>query len=258
VADPLDLDAVAASVFEQARRGVHYPPEWRGRLTTAQAYRVQLGCLARHLAGGERQAGWKVGLTNRRIQDQFGLHEPVLGFLLASGHRESGAAFRTAELIAPGFETELCVTLGATLAGPGVTREQARAAIAGAAPAFEIIENRGDFAADVSLSLADNCQQRAFVTGPTVPLPAGWRLPETRVTVRIDGTEVEQAAGDEGVCDPLAAVAWLANKLAELDRRLLAGMRVMSGSFTRQHPLRPGTRIEARFEPFGEVAASFS
>ena len=35
-----------------------------------------------------------------------------MGFLLESGHRESGAAFRHAELIAPGFENELCLDGG--------------------------------------------------------------------------------------------------------------------------------------------------
>ena len=44
------------------------------------------------------------------------------------------------------------------------------------APAFEIIEKRGDFAADLNVSLADNAQQRAYVTGATVPVPAGFDL----------------------------------------------------------------------------------
>ena len=56
---------------------------------------------------------------------------------------------------------------------------------------------------------------------------------------------------------PAASVAWLANKLGELDRALLAGMRVMSGSFTRQYPVARGDHVEARFVPFGAVWATF-
>ena len=53
-----------------------------------------------------------------------------------------------------------------------MTLAQARAAISAAAPALEIVERRGDFAADLNLALADNAQQKAFVTGtPTSPLP---------------------------------------------------------------------------------------
>jgi len=41
------------------------------------------------------------------IQAQFGMHEPVMGFLLESGHRESGVVFRHGELIEPGLQQVL-------------------------------------------------------------------------------------------------------------------------------------------------------
>jgi 2-keto-4-pentenoate hydratase len=53
----------------------------------------------------------------------------------------------------------------------------------------------------------------------------------------------------------VASIAWLANKLAEFGLRLEAGMRVMSGSFTRQYTLASGDRVESRFEPIGAVRA---
>ncbi|HSE94660.1 MAG TPA: fumarylacetoacetate hydrolase family protein [Methylomirabilota bacterium] len=252
----MDIEQIADAFWTSMARGIHYPPEWKGRLSTRDAYRVQLAILDRHLQRGERQAGWKVGLTNRAIQDQFGVHEPVMGFLLQSGHRPSDTVIRRAGLIKPGFETELCVTMGASLEGPGVSGEDVRRAIATMAPAFEIIEGRGDFTADLSLSLADNCQQKAFVTGEALALPPGWQLSGTTVEVLINGREVGRATGREDVCDPLAAVAWLANKLADFGRSLDAGMRVMSGSFIPQFPFAPGDRLEARFSPFGAVRAS--
>jgi 2-keto-4-pentenoate hydratase len=57
--------------------------------------------------------------------------------------------------------------------------------------------------------------------------------------------------------DAAAALAWLANKLGEFGWPLAAGMRVMSGSFTRQYALNRGDRVESRFAPFGPVRASF-
>lgn len=253
----LDLDQVAQSIWDSARRGIHYPPEWKGKLSTEQAYRVQLGLLARYLAGGERQAGWKVGLTAKAMQEQQGVHEPVFGFLLESGHRESGVGFRYDELIGPGFENELCLTVGAPLAGPGVTTAQARAAIVAAAPGLEIIERRGDFAGDLRLSLTDNCQQKAFVTGAARPLPPDTRLGEATVEVLVNGTSMEHASGSAVMGDPAASVAWLANKLAQFGRRIEAGQRIMSGSFTKQYVPRRGDRVESRFTPFGSVRAEF-
>ena len=252
----MDIEAVTESIWAHTMRRNYFPQEWKGRLTVEQAYRVQLGLLDRWQARGERLTGWKVGLTAPVIQRQFGMHEPVFGFLFESGHRDSGVRFRHADLIEPGFENELCLTVGTTLQGPGVTVEQARAAISAVQPAFEIIEGRGDFRADTSLGITDNEQQKAFVTGPASPLPRGWEPAHTTVEVLINGRRVDHAVGNEDTGHPVRAVAWLANKLASFGRRLEAGHRIMSGSFTKQYLLAPGDRIETRFTPFGVVQAS--
>jgi 2-keto-4-pentenoate hydratase len=242
----MDIEAVTKSIWQHTLRRSYFPAEWKGRLTVEQAYRVQLGLLARWEARGERLAGFKVGLTAPVIQKQFGMHEPVMGFLLESGHRESGATFQHAELMAPGFENELCLTIGTRLQGPGVTPAQARAAITAVQPAFELIEGRGDFRADLTLALTDNSQQKAF-----------WEPAATTVEVLINGQQVDHAVGSEETGHPVRSVAWLANKLAEFGRRIEAGHRIMSGSFTKQYPIRRGDRIETRFTPFGAVRATF-
>jgi 2-keto-4-pentenoate hydratase len=253
----MDIEAVTESIWQHTLRRSYFPAEWKGRLTVEQAYRVQLGLLARWEARGERLAGFKVGLTAPVIQKQFGMHEPVMGFLLESGHRGSGATFRHAELMEPGFENELCLTIGTRLQGPGVTPAHARAAITAVQPAFELIEGRGDFRADLTLALTDNSQQKAFITGPASPLPAGWEPAATTVEVLINGQQVDHAVGSEETGHPVRSVAWLANKLAEFGRRLEPGHRIMSGSFTKQYPIRRGDRIETRFTPFGAVRATF-
>src|ERR687891_2388682 len=99
------VDETAIEAFWQAaRRGVYGPPQWKGRLSREEAYRVQLGMLERHVRAGDRHAGWKVGLTAKAMQAQQGVHEPVLGFLLGTGEAASGTHFRYADLINPGFE----------------------------------------------------------------------------------------------------------------------------------------------------------
>jgi len=253
----MNHDTAIEAFWNAARRGVYGPPEWKGRLDREQAYRVQLGMLERYVKGGDRHAGWKVGLTAKAMQVQQGVHEPVFGFLLGSGERPSGTRFRYADLIHPGFENELCLTVGRTLRGPGITTEQAAAALSGMAPALEIIERRGDFAGDLNLALADNAQQKAFVTGATVPVPPHFDLAAVSVDIVVNGTHAEHAMGSEVLGTPAASIAWLANKLAEFGLSLETGMRVMSGSFTRQYELKAGDRIEARFSPVGITTAEF-
>lgn len=254
----MDLQQAMDMIWESQRRGVYSPPELRGKLTMDEAYQVQLGFLERRVRAGDRQAGWKVGLTAESIRRQVGIHEPIFAVLFASGHKPSGSTFKVSELISPCFETELCLTIGQTLRGPGVTVPQARAAIAAVAPAFELVERRAAFTDDSPLAIADNAQQKYFVTGAELtPLPAGLMLKETLVEVFINGKSMARATGEAVMGDPAASVAWLANRLSEFGRALEAGMRIMSGSFVQMFPIQPGDRIEARFDPIGTVTAQF-
>jgi 2-keto-4-pentenoate hydratase len=253
----MNIDQVIDTLWRSIQRGVHDPAELHGVISVDDAYRVQLGLLGCYERAGDRQIGWKVGLTAKAIQAQLGFYEPVFGFLLHSGHRPSGAVFDFASLIRPGFENELCITLGVPLVGPGVTFEQARAAISHVAPALEIIEKRHVVRPDMGLVLADNGQQKAFVTGSEIPL-GGLDLAEVMVDVTVNGVAQERARGAEVLgTGPIASVAWLANKLAQFDRHLEAGTRVMAGSFTKQYDLNPGDAVEARFERVGMVSARF-
>ena len=254
----MELKPAIDSIWEATQQGIYYPQEWKGKLNVDEGYRVQLGLLERYVAEGERHAGWKVGLTAKAIQDQIGYHEPVFGFLLERGNRDSGTTIEADELVAPSFETELCLTMGHTLRGPGVTTDVARKAIAAVQPAFEIVEKRGDFTADFSLALADNVQQKFFITGAAVPPGEDPdALSVARVDIFINGEQVDSAPGSNVMGDPAASVAWLANKLGEFGRALEEGARIMSGSFTRQFPIAQGDVIEAVFESFGKVSAEF-
>jgi len=255
----MELQAAIDAIWEHRQRGIYYPPEWRGKFDVDTGYRVQLGVLAREVKGGERHAGWKVGLTAKAIQDQVQFHERVFGYLLESGELPSGVKMPAEELIAPSFENELLVVLGEPLKGPDVTPEQARAAIAGVAPALEIVEKRGDFAADPPQSLADNVQQRAYIVGPlTRPPGPEADLQAATVEVYINGERVDSAAGSEVMGGPEASVAWLANRLADFGRKLEQGSKIMTGSFTRQFPIAKGDLVEARFVPYGSVTAEFA
>ena len=251
-------DAAVDILWEAMQKGVYFPETLKGKLSLEEGYRAQLGILARHIAAGEKQAGWKIALSGEATRQAIGVYAPAFGYLLASGHFSSGQTFQSDDIFNSAIESELCLTLGEGLKGPGVSLEQARAAISAVQPAFEIVEKRGDFAADPSLSLADNVQQKYFVTGEAVPLNGdGDALSRTVVEIFINGESVQRADGSSVMGDPAASVAWLANRLAAYGKTLQAGLRIMSGSFTRQFPIGQGDVIEAKFKPFGEVSAEF-
>jgi 2-keto-4-pentenoate hydratase len=163
--------------------------------------------------------------------------------------------FGRGDLIRPGFEPEVCVRLREPLSGI-VDAARARRAVDVCYPALEIIETRGDLAAQFALALADNAQQKAFVLGEPVPLTDALRLDRVEARVSVNGEEVARARGEAVGGDPLRSVAWLARKLGEYGLALRAGDLIMTGSFTRQFPLAPGHRVRAEFEGAVEVAVA--
>jgi 2-keto-4-pentenoate hydratase len=248
--DTIDL----IEAFWQARQqGSYFPPAYFGKLSIDQAYAVQLGLIERRCAAGERQIGWKVGLTAPAIQRQFGFHEPVFGCVLDS--EPSGHVFAPADLIAPGFENELCMRLRVGLSGI-VTLDEARAAIDVVYPALEIIETRGPFTEQIALALADNAQQKTVILGTPAALPADLMTIEARVS--INGESVATGTGDAVLGNPLNSIVWLAGKLGAYGRSLKAGEVVMTGSFTRQFPIAPGDTIETVFSGLGAVRTAMS
>jgi len=255
--DRVTLDTVVDEFWTQRQRGVYFPPAWQDRLDLDDAYRIQLALVARRCTGGVTQVGWKVGLTAKAIQQQFSAHEPVFGCLLSEGRVASGHVFRHAELIAPGFENEICVVLGRDLAGANLSLDDVAAAVDRCHPALEIIETRGDLTRQMALALADNAQQKFFVLGSPSRLTGDLDLSAIDVRVLVNGTQVGQGRGDAVLGHPLRSVAWLAGKLAAYGRTLKAGDHIMTGSFTRQFPIARGDRVRTEFERVGTVEATF-
>ncbi|MBV8911556.1 MAG: hypothetical protein JOZ05_00800, partial [Acetobacteraceae bacterium] len=88
---PMDLDSTVEAFWAARQSGEFFPAAFVDRLSLNDAYRVQLAMIGRRVAGGERHIGWKVGLTAKPIQEQFGFHEPVFGCILET--RPSGTVF---------------------------------------------------------------------------------------------------------------------------------------------------------------------
>jgi 2-keto-4-pentenoate hydratase len=242
------MDELIEAFWQARLRGEYFPKAYFGRLSIEDAYRVQLGLIQRREAAGERQIGWKVGLTAPAIQAQFGFHEPVFGCVLETV--ASGATLPASSLIAPGFENEICMKLGRDLAG-GASLAEAASAVEVIYPALEIIETRGPFTEQIALALADNAQQKVCVLGEGVKLASD--LTQVAARVFVNGAEVGTGTGDAVLGNPLNSLVWLAGKLGQFGRALKAGEIVMTGSFTRQFPLVAGDKVETVFDRVGTV-----
>lgn len=219
--------------------------------------RVQLEVLARHLAGGDSLRGWKVALTAGSGRDLMGPGFRPFGYLLDSRVLPSGARIERSSLGVARIEAELCLVIGEPPAGERVTQEQARAAVRGIAPAFEVNEIRFPAGASHPVMVADNLGGWGVVIGGEVALP-DVDLTTTRVDAWQDGQVVAWPAPDLGLEDPFLSLARLTELLHGHGHALRAGDLVITGALWYADVPEEPASYRARFADVGEVAVEFS
>jgi len=253
----MNVNEAADCIWNGYRSGEFFPPELVGHLSFDQALQVQLDVLERRLAGGERLAGWKIGLTSATVRAHFGTDRQPFGHILESGVIRSPGEVALDDLVVGcGVEPELCVTMGADLRGPGVTAEEARAAVASVAPGMEINQKRSGGVTDFELSVADNLTQWAIVQGPASPVTDDFDSDSLRVTMSCNGEVRADVVGHDVIDDHFVSVATLANVLAAYGRHLEAGQRLITGSFSK-HDVSRGEEWRAEFAGLGACSVRF-
>lgn len=255
----MDLEATVERLWQATQRRVTPELASNQSLTMDEAYQVQLAMLARHIASGEKQAGWKIGITSAAARSMIGLAAPVFGYLLAGRHFSSGGSVPHARIRDPAIEPELCMTIGQALRGPQVTPREARQAVAAVAPAFEIVERRLDIRANLPLGVADNVVQWGYVTADEIrPVPGELKPGEVIAELFRNGESVERVRGADSVDDVFESLASLANHLSRFGQGLKPGDLVMTGTYTKPTAIARADAWQARFSDLGSVAYSFT
>lgn len=228
-------------------------------MTLGDGYAVQLTLLKRWLAEGQRQVGWKAGLTSKAKMDQMGVRVPTIGFLLADMCQAEGATVLRDEMVHPRVECEVAFVTNAVLSGPNCTREKVLAATEFVVPAIEVIDSRfSGFKFDLQSVVADNSSSARYVTGGRARLPADIDLTTLGVVLEKNGESVAMGASAAVMGHPAEGVAMLVNVLHELGLSLPAGSFVMSGAITEAIAVNPGDFVCARFQELGSVAMRFA
>jgi 2-oxo-3-hexenedioate decarboxylase len=228
-------------------------------MTLGDGYAIQLALLRRWLAEGQRQVGWKAGLTSKAKMDQMGVRVPTVGFLLADFFRPENSVIQTNDLVHPRVECEVAFVTKADLSGPDLTREQVLAATDFVVPAVEVIDSRfSGFKFDLQSVVADNSSSARYVTGGRARLPADIDMSTLGVVIEKNGEPVAMGSSAAVAGHPADAVALVVKVLHELGESLPAGSFVMSGGITEAIAVQPGDFITARFQELGSVSMRFA
>lgn len=175
--------------------------------------------------------GAKIATTTKVMQELMGINHACGGAIFARTIHPSPATIPAADFINLRIESEIALKLGADLPASGApwTRERVAPAVAGAMPAFELIEDRNaDYRTlDVRTLIAENSWNGGIVLGPPVAAsdPADWDG-----ELQIDSQFVDRGNSRDVLGNPLAAVAWLAGHLAARGQALKPRQWVMTGS----------------------------
>jgi 2-keto-4-pentenoate hydratase len=257
--DSVDLALEALDAAQRERREIEPLTDTWPALDEATAYAIQARLVERQIAGERtRLVGRKLGLTSVAKQQQMHVDRPIHGALLASRAIEEGVPVEVASLIHPKAEPEIAVVLGRDLRGPNVTADEARAAMAFAMIAMEIIDSRfKDFRFTFTDVIADNTSAARYaISTYRVPV-ADLDLRTLGVVFEKNGEVVATAAGAAILGDPAVGVAWLANALAERGEALAAGSLVMTGALTDAVAVAPGDVVRTEIARLGSLSIRF-
>lgn len=203
------------------------------------------------------RVGYKIGATTEPMRQLLRVAGPVAGEVFGRCLFEGGTNLALADFVAPGIETEIAVRLEAEVLPDHAPydRHSIAAFVDFLVPSIEIVDNRyEDFTtAGAATFAADNNFNAAVILGTPIQ---GWRdlpLDQLKARTLIDGQLVAEAISSQLMGHPLDALAWLANRYAQLGRSLSAGHFVTLGTITPVQWIEQPCQIQIEIEDLGTL-----
>jgi 2-oxo-hept-3-ene-1,7-dioate hydratase len=229
------------------------------------AYAIQNAICHAKTAQGRKVVGWKIGLTSKAMQYALNIDIPDSGILFDDMVFEHGAVVPAGRFIQPRIEAEIAFVMKFPIGGANVTRADVLAATDYVAPSIEILDTRivrkdaeTGKTRTVHDTISDNAANAGVVLGPQRHAVDAFDM-RWIGAITLRGGEVEETGLGAGVLnDPLESVVWLARRMAQYGQSIAPGQIILSGSFIRPVECPPGSRINADFGAFGDVAISFA
>jgi 2-keto-4-pentenoate hydratase len=224
----------------------------------AAAYAVQRNLVELLNPEGIAPAGYKIGLTSRRMQEMCGVDSPLAGVVLANRVHGSGVELSRGNYGRLGLEFEIGARLQRDLpasCAPFDT-EAIAWATGGLCAAVEVVDDRcADYGTlDARSIIADNAWNAGVVLGQFIrPWPD---LAEVEGIVRLNGCDVDWGKGRDVLGHPFVPLAWLANLLAASGEGLKTGQIVLTGSLVPTRFPAAGEHYQFELKGIGAVSVA--
>lgn len=256
----MDYQKIAANLLtaEMKKNPIEAIAESYSKITVEDAYRIQMAGIEMKLAKGHKVIGKKIGLTSKGMQKLLGVNEPDYGVLLSDMLLTEGVPCQRDELLQPKIEGELAFILKETIKGPGATIADVYRATEYIVPAFEIVDSRiRDWKIKLEDTIADNASSARILLGSRMIPIKDIDLKLVGMMLEKNGELVSSGVGAEVWGNPAAAVAWLANKLADFNIALEKGEIILSGAVTAAEKVNAGDIFNVSFYNLGSLSLKF-
>ncbi len=223
------------------------------------AYAVQQVNIERRLAQGGRLIGRKIGLTAKAVQAQMGVDQPDFGTLLSDMIVGDGGTIPADRVLQPKVEAEIAFILGDDLDVAQPNAADVLRATAFVAPAIEIVDSRiADWKITLLDTIADNASSGLLVLGSPTRSPLGFDFTGCRMEMTLNGETVSTGIGAACMGSPVAAVAWLAERMRDNGTPLLAGQIILSGALGPMARVTGEAAVRASIDGLGHVSVTFA
>ena len=222
-------------------------------LTVEGAYQVQRAYVGMKLAGGDKIAGFKGGLTAAGVQKRFGMNAPVTGVLLESGKLTGNPVLDRSRYGALMLELEVAFIIGEPIRETVMDVATLRPKIRALLPSIEVpdlgvADMKKLKAPDL---IACNVSARQFILGQPVE-PAFIDPSDVRMTLYHNGTAINAGSGADALGDQWNAALWLVNSMLDQGYTIEPGQVLMTGALGAMLPGKPGNYV-ADFGSFGRI-----
>ena len=202
-----------------------------------------------------RIVGYKAGLTNAKIQAQFGASQPVRGVLLEKMLLADGAEVPARFGARPVFEADLLVRVTGEPLPEVRSPDGVLKTLVEVMPFIELPDLGVAQGEKLSAPLITflNAGARLGVVGKPIPVEATQAFADALLNMRVvvtdqDGRELARGNGAAILGHPLNAVMWLHEDLARGRVRLKQGDVLSLGSFAPPLVPKAGTTVTVRYE----------
>lgn len=216
-----------------------------------ESYAIQATSIQRRLDRGERLVGLKMGFTSEAKMKQMGVSDMIWGRLTDDMMYGNGDMLPFGKFIHPRAEPEVAFFIKKEITEE-VSLEDLPNYVSAVAPAIEIIDSRYEnFKFSLEDVIADNCSSAGFALGEW--LPADTPVNHRKVSLTIDGAEVQSGSTDAILGDPWKALQACTRLAAKYGQPIPERAIVLAGAATSAVYLKERQEVRAVIDGLGEV-----